>query len=64
VAVSFGLGYNLPGELQFNRLTSGSLVLYDTTAMVLWLYLCSGDQADDPYLNYCDDDHLVTWFLR
>jgi hypothetical protein len=61
--VSVSLGYNLPGELQFNPLTTGSHVLYDTTAMLILLYLCSGHQTDDPYLNYCDDDHLVTWFL-
>jgi hypothetical protein len=26
---------------------------------VLWPLLCSGSRADDPYLIYGDDDHLV-----
>jgi hypothetical protein len=31
-----------PVSYWFNPLTSGSHVLYDTAAMVLWLYLCAG----------------------
>jgi hypothetical protein len=59
-AVSLGLSYNLPGELQSNPSTFGSHVLYDTQDHGVVLYLCSGHQADDPYLSYCDADHLVT----
>jgi hypothetical protein len=32
-----GLGYNLYNELWFSPLISGSLVLSDTTFIVLWL---------------------------
>jgi hypothetical protein len=51
------LGYNLSGELQSNPSTSRSHVLCDAHdhGVVAVLML-----IEDPYLNYCDDDHLVT----
>jgi hypothetical protein len=61
VAVLLCLCCNLPGEVQYTHrpLAHMCSTIY-IRAMVLWLYLCSGHQADNPYLNYCDDDHLLT----
>jgi hypothetical protein len=57
VAVTLGLVDDLSGELLVypSDLWLGSQLYYRAVAL-----LCSGSLADDPYLIYGDDDHLVS----